>query len=239
MTVEPAPPAPRSTDDDAPLRYDVGCLGVLVLLDGAVSASHLGDHVPGWFAGGVGWLWGLSVLGLTFSVGERASTAWRFVAAPVLTAFTLFVGLRVPDRGGWPAELHALAWVAGPVALALVLVPPMLAGKRAWDRRHPAPTASQRLGLASDAEPATGLPLRWSTGGRAVVLDDVGDRRLQVIKLVGDLWADRDLTVLTEVLRRPEHGPMVPLVIATGLSRDDASALVTALQGCGAEARVL
>ena len=132
-----------------------------------------------------------------------------------------------------------MAVVAGTAVLAMVLVPPMLAGKRAWERRHPAPMAAQRIGLSAEAEAAEALPLHWSTGTRTVVIDDVGDRRVQVIKLLRDLGANLDFLAVGAAVRRPEHGPTVPVVAATGLSDDDATALLAALQKCRASGRIL
>jgi len=232
--------APRERpDDDLPLLAVALGLGALVLLDVGASATHIADHVSGWISGVVGFVWGMAVLGLMLTLGERASTMWRLVSVPVLTALAVAVGLRVPDRGGWPAELHEVALVAGATALAMVLVPPMLAGKRAWGRRHPTPTAAQRLGLSAEPAPGAALPLRWSTGSRTVALDDPGDRRIQVITLLRDLGSDGDRTILADAPRSPEHGPAVPIVVATGLSDDDASALVVALRRCRATVRAI
>jgi len=239
VTDVPAARERSQTDDDVSARAAVLGLGVLVLLDVATSGTHLADHVPGWLSGLVGFFWGMSVVGLIFAVGEGASTAWRIATVPVLTAFAVFVGLRVPDTGSWPAELHELALIAGLVALAMALVPPMLAGKRAWDRRHPTPTAAERLGLSAEPEPGTELPLRWSSGTRLVVVDDIGDRRLELVKLLRDLGKELDFRGLVLAVPRSEEGPIAPLTVGTGLSDADASVLLTALQRCRASGRVL
>jgi hypothetical protein len=239
MVDVPAPRERPATDEQVPAHVAVLTLGALVLLDAAASATRLSDHVPGWLSGTVGLFWGMAVLGVALSIGESASTTWRLTTVPVLSAFALFVGLRVPDRGGWSGALHELVPIGGLLVLAMVLVPPMRAGMRAWDRRHPTPTAAQRLGLSGEAAADSRVPLRWSTGSRTVVLDDVGDRRLEVVKLLRDLGKELDFGELVLAVPRGDEGPIAPLTVATGLSDADASALLTALQGCRASGRVL
>ncbi|MFC8734474.1 hypothetical protein ACFT5B_18625 [Luteimicrobium sp. NPDC057192] len=228
-------PAPRDAVGPA-----AAWLVVLALCAALCVGLDVPRHVPGWLADVAGLAWFGWIAGGALSLARRAGWAVRVACFVVLGAVALVLGPRsdgVPS--GWWAAGGELALVAGATAAAMVLVPPMLAGKRAWDRRHPAPTAAQRLGLSGEAAADGRLPLRWSTGSRTVVLDDVGERWIEVVKVLRDLGSDLELLATASAVGRPEQGPAVPVVVATGLSDDDASVLVTALERCRATARVV
>ncbi|PJI93663.1 hypothetical protein [Luteimicrobium subarcticum] len=243
-TPEPDPDDAREAAAAAARVHDdrvtgTGWASALAALGVVVAAAGLTTHSSelDWM---VGDSWALALVTASGLASRWLRPAARWALTAAFAALAVVAVTDVGHDGPHDAASRAVVGVAacaGAVALGIVADP---LRRHLGQRRRRRDATWARAGLSAPAAERATLPMRWSTGGAAVVVDDLGERRIQVVKALRDLGPDDAGRAILALGRDDDGKPTTaPGVIATGLSAADAAVVVARLGDAGASARVV